>query len=498
MSDSVSKLKSQLYDADAIGAALAIMAWDQQTYMPSGSAGARGEHMALLHKMYHELMTSDEHGKALEEAAKTAEGEDAALVRVAKRDYEIATKLPTELVGRKTLLAAKGHEVWVEARKTNNFSLFEPILTEMFDIAREEAELFGYKDHIYDALLDNYEEGATHADAKAMFDELKGPQSRLVKQISELPETDDSFLYGTFSEAKQSELTHRIISDIGFDLNRGRQDTAPHPFCTGWSITDVRLTTRYKDYLMSSVMGSMHEAGHGMYEQGSPLKWDRLPLSGGVSLGIHESQSRFWENVVGRSKGFWSVYLPELKSAFPQIGNVSIDQFYKALNKVKPSLIRVEADELTYNLHVMIRFELESDLLTGAIRVRDLPEAWNAKYSEYLGITPPDDSTGCLQDVHWSGGMIGYFPTYSMGNLLSYQFWAALKKDIPEAEELIGKGQFKEIHGWLKDKIYSKGKEFTPKELVMKVTGKSISAKDYLEGITKKYAELYELEPALR
>lgn len=496
MSDPISKLKDRLYDANALGSAIGIFSWDQQTYMPHGGNNARAEHLSLLHKMHHELTTSDEHGRAIEEAEKVAEGDDADLVRVAKRTYEIATKLPTELVSRKTLLAAKGHELWVEARSTNNFALFEPNLKEMFDIAREEAELLGYTDHIYTALLDQYEEGSTHADATAMFNELKGPQTQLVKEIAAQPEVDDSFLYGTFSEADQSKFTHDVVAAIGFDLNRGRQDTAPHPFCTGWSIGDIRLTTRYKSYLMSSVMGSMHEAGHGMYEQGSPMKWDRLPLAGGVSLGIHESQSRFWENVIGRSEGFWSIYLPKLKSAFPQIGDVTLPQFYKALNKVKPTFIRVEADELTYNLHVMTRFELESEILTGALAVRDLPDAWNAKYEEYLGITPPSDSVGCLQDVHWSGGMIGYFPTYSMGNLLSYQFWAALQKDIPDAEEKIGEGKFQEIHGWLLEKIYRKGQSVPPKQLVLQVTGKPISAKDYLAGMNSKYRALYGLEAA--
>lgn len=494
MSDPISNLKNRQYESNALACAISIFSWDQQTYMPSGGANARAEHMSILHKMYHERVTSDEEARAIEEAAKVAEGEDAALVRVTKRRYEKSTKLPTELVTRKSLLAAKGHELWVEARSTNNFGLFEPTLKEMFDIAREEAELLGPTDHIYTALLDQYEEGATHADAKAMFDELKGPQTRLVKEIAALPEADDSFLHGKFSEAEQSKFTHEVIGAIGFDLKRGRQDTAAHPFCTGWSIGDIRLTTRYKDYLMSSVMGSMHEAGHGMYEQGSPMKWDRLPLAGGVSLGIHESQSRFWENIIGRSQGFWSVYLPKLKAAFPQLGDVSLGQFTKALNKVKPSLIRVEADEMTYNLHVMTRFELESDILTGALSVHDLPDAWNSKYEEYLGITPPTDSEGCLQDVHWSGGMIGYFPTYTMGNLLSYQFWAALKKDIPQAESQIAEGKFSEIHGWLLEKIYRKGQSVPPKELVLQVTGKPISAQDYLHGISAKYRTLYGLE----
>jgi len=284
-----------------------------------------------------------------------------------------------------------------------------------------------------------------------------------------------------------------LVQAIGFDFNRGRQDTAPHPFCTGWSVGDIRLTTRYKSYIGSAIFGSLHEAGHGMYEQGTPSKWDLTPLAGGVSLGVHESQSRTWENIVGRSKPFWSHFLPALQAKFPALGGHNLDTFYRAINKVEPSYIRVEADELTYNLHVLVRFEIELDVLTGKLDVKDMPEAWNAKYTEYLGITPRNDAEGCLQDVHWSMGSIGYFPTYSMGNLLSYQIWGALQKDIPNTDELMASGQFGPILEWLKSKVYSQGKYYTPKELVLKVTGKPMDAEDYLAGLGKKYTEIYNL-----
>lgn len=494
MSASIEALKAKLYQINALHSAIGMMDWDQQTMMPKGGAEARAEHLSILSEMAHGLSTSDEYGRAIEDAAKdAATEEEKALVRVSKRGYDHATKLPSSLVARKSKLAAQGHEEWVIARKGNDFKAFQATLTEMFEIAKEEADRFGWKDHVYDALLDLYEEGATHADAAGMFDQLRGPQSSLVKQIAHLPKPNDDFLHGKFPEDAQRAFTLDTVKAIGFDLNRGRQDTAPHPFCTGWSVGDIRLTTRFLDYLPSAIMGSMHEAGHGMYEQGSPKAWDRLPIAGGVSLGVHESQSRFWENIVGRSREFWEFRLPGLKKAFPGLDGVSLDQFVRAINVVQPSLIRVEADEMTYNLHVMVRFEIESDVLTGKLAVKDLPEAWNAKYEEYLGIRPDSDSNGCLQDVHWSMGSIGYFPTYSMGNLLSWQFWTALKKDIPDAQSQFASGKFDAVHGWLTDKIYSKGSLYTPKELVKRVTGKAISADDYLTGLLGKYRDLYSI-----
>ena len=494
MYSKLDQLKSSIYDINALHAAISIMDWDQQTLMPKGGATARAEHIGILSRMAHQLETNDEIGKLIEECQSEANDiESKAIVRVCKRNYDHATKLPTLLVERKSKLSAQAHEEWVSARKANNFKAFAPTLTEMFEIAREEAELFGYKDHIYDALFDLYEEGATHAQAKEMFDTIKGPLSELVKEISAKPEPDDSALYGSWPENDQREFTLMLIDSIGFDLNRGRQDTAPHPFCTGWSIGDVRLTTRFKDYLPSSIFGSLHEAGHGMYEQGSPMKWDRLPIAGGVSLGVHESQSRTWENIVGRSKAFWTYFLPKLHQKFPATKKYGINEFLCAVNKVKPSLIRVEADEVTYNLHVIVRFELEAAILTGQLRVKDLPEAWNEKYREYLGVVPDNDANGCLQDVHWSMGSIGYFPTYSMGNLLSYQIWGKLQSDIPDVDHQISEGKFEGVLCWLKENIYSKGSLYTPSELILQVTGKPIGSKDYLDGLTAKYRDLYSM-----
>lgn len=491
---SLQALKDRLQDVNALDAAAAVMDWDQQTFMPKEGANARGEHVGRISRMRHEIFTADTTRELLNKArSEASDEEDQAMVRVVTRDLDLATKLPSELVAEKSKLASDAQEIWVAARASNDFSAFAPSLERMVEIARKEAEFLGYKEHIYDALLDQYEEGITTAETRAMYDEIRGPQVELVKQIQAQPETDDSWLYGTWDEAKQRTFTEMLVKAIGFDFDRGRQDTAPHPFCTNFSVGDVRLTTRFKDYLGSAIFGSLHEAGHGMYEQGMPKHFDRTPLAGGVSMGLHESQSRTWENIVGRSRAFWEFFYPKLQETFPELKNRSLDEFYKAVNKVQPSLIRVEADELTYNLHTLVRFELECALLEGSLAVKDVPEAWNAKYTDYLGITPPSDSDGCLQDVHWSAGLFGYFPTYSMGNLLSYQIWNALEKDITNTDELMSRGEFKPILDWLKQKVYSQGKRYTPKDLVVRVTGKSMGASDYLEGLGAKYRDIYGL-----
>lgn len=491
--EAIDALKAQFFDINALRAACAIMEWDQQTYMPKGAGEARAEHLSLLERMAHEILVSDETARLIESASKEAEpdSEDAALVRVSRRTHDQAVKLPVAFVAEKTRLQSLSFESWVKARAENNFAGFAPLLEQMFDIARQEAEYRGYKIHIYDALFDLYEEGATQSDAAQMFATLKQPTIDLVNAIRDKGPVDDSFLYGTWDVHAQQAFTEGLVQKIGFDMNRGRQDTAAHPFCTTFAVGDVRLTTRFKDYLPSAIFGSLHEAGHGMYEQGSPSKYDRTPLAGGVSLGVHESQSRTWENIVGRSHAFWKGQYAGLQGAFSALKDVPLDRFFRAVNKVEPSFIRVEADEVTYNLHVMIRFELECELLTGTLKIADLPHAWNQKYQEYLGITPANDAQGCLQDVHWSGGMIGYFPTYSMGNLLSYQIWGALRADVPDVDSQIEAGNFAPVLGWLTEHVYQHGCRFIPKDLVQRVTGKPLGSEDYLTGLHGKYREIY-------
>ena len=494
MPTALDALKSRLFDVNALNAAMAMLDWDQQTYMPKGGANARAEHSSLLARMAHEAFVSEETQRALEEAAKEVEPgtDEAAIVRNTQRNMKLRTKFPADLVARKSKLSAEGHEAWVTARANNDFKTFAPILAELFEITKEEANLLGYENHIYDALIDMYEEGATHAQCQAIFDEIRGPIVQLVKDIKESPnQPDDSFLYGEWPNDKQREFTEWLLKQIGFDMDRGRQDTAPHPFCTGWSVGDIRLTTRFKDYLPSALFGTLHEAGHGMYEQGSPMAWDRTPLAGGVSLGVHESQSRLWENIVGRSEAFITWMLPTLGSYFPALSNTDPTSMYRATNKVEPSFIRVEADEVTYNLHIMVRFEVECAVLEGKLAVNDMPAYWNSKYEEYLGITPRTDSEGCLQDVHWSMGSIGYFPTYTMGNLLSYQFWNCLEKDLGDTDAMIARGDFQPILEWLIQKIYRHGAKYPPQELVPMVTGKPMGAADYLARLSQKYCAVY-------
>lgn len=491
----LAELKSRMADVDALRSALGMMEWDQQVFMPPGGAEARAHHSGILSRMAHESFTDETTGTLIERAKGEALDEnEAAMLRVVQRDYGLATKIPASLVEEKSKLAAEAHEAWVAARKNNDFKSFATYLERMFEFARREAEYLGYTDHIYDALLDQYEEGATAADVHRMFDAIRAPLVELVQQIqSSGNEPNDSILFGEWDQSVQRKFTELLVKGVGFDFQRGRQDTAPHPFCGGWSVGDVRLTTRFKDYLPSAMMGSLHEAGHGMYEQGSPMEWDRTPLAGGVSLGVHESQSRLWENIVGRSTPFWEHFYPELLTHFPQLAGLKLGDWVRALNRVKPSYIRVEADEVTYNLHIMVRFEMECDVLTNKVAIKDMPEAWNDKYRKYLGITPRNDAEGVLQDVHWSGGSIGYFPTYSMGNLLSYQIWNVLRKDVGDPDELMRGGNFGPILGWLQEKIYRQGRKFTPKDLVMRVTGKPMGAEDYLAGITAKYRSLYGL-----
>jgi len=489
---SLNGLLAKWSELNALESALALLDWDQQTQMPHGGADARGEHVGILSRMAHETLTSDAMRAAVD-ATQPENEDEAAMVRVVRRRIDLATKIPTALVEEKSRLASKAHEDWVAARRNNDFASFVPTLERMFEIARQEAEHLGYRDDIYDALLDMYEEGATAAEVRAMFEAVKGPQVELVKQIQVQGPVDDSALHGDWDPAKQKAFTEQILAKCGFDFERGRQDTAPHPFCSGWSVGDIRLTTRYQEFLGSAIFGSLHEMGHGVYEQGQRPEWDRTPLCGGVSLGVHESQSRLWENIVGRSLPFWKWAFPQLTEYFPQLAPLGPEGFYRLVNKVQPSLIRVEADELTYNLHIIVRFEIESEVLKGTLAVKDMPAAWNAKYKAYLGVEPDSDANGCLQDVHWSMGSIGYFPTYSMGNLLSYQIWSKLQSEVGDTDALIESGNFAPILGWLQERIYRQGQKFAPKELVQRVTGKPMGAEDYLAGLGAKYRALYGL-----
>jgi carboxypeptidase Taq len=479
----------------------ALVDWDQQTNMPPGGAEARAEHSATLSELIHGISTSDSYGELLANAEAELQGadpddDDARLLRVARRDYDRATKLPSRLVADLARHSAISQDRWVRARAENDFAGFAPYLERMFELTREAAEHLGYEDHIYDALIDNYETGARQRQVSDMFADLKPKLVELTQAIAASGRpVDSSILRGRFPIEKQKVVTTRVVSAIGYEFSRGRQDEAAHPFCTNFSRDDVRITTRFDPgYIGIALYASMHEAGHALYEQGIPSEFDASPLGSGTSLGIHESQSRLWENLVGRSRPFARFLFPHLKDAFPDVlDGAQAEDFYRAVNSVSPSLIRIDADEVTYNLHVMLRFELECELLTGALAISDLPEAWNARMEEYLGVRPPDDAHGVLQDVHWSAGIIGYFPTYSIGNLVSGQLWHAIRKAVPNLDDRIEIGSFASILNWLRANVHRHGRKFEPGELVQMATGEPLTSSYYVDYLTAKYSDIYEL-----
>lgn len=497
MHPSVSALVERYRHFQALDAAGSLLNWDKQVLMPPGGAKARNEHAAILSRLEHELLTSDETRKLLERAEKDAEpdSDDAALVRVFRRDLDTRTKLPSELVERRTRVGGEAYEVWKVARAESNFKAMVPFYTELFEIARETSSLLDPKAaHPYDPLHDQFEEGATTATTQAMFEQLKPPLVSLVREIKESGvENDDRFLFGDWDQEQLRSVAKQITGAIGFDYNRGNLSLAPNAFCATISRGDVRMTTKPSENVKGILSSSLHEMGHGLYEQGSPEAWERTPLAGGVSHAVHESQSRLWENVIGRSQAFWSHFYLQLQAAMPSFKAVDSSQFVRALNKVEPSFIRVGADELTYNLHILIRFELEVAMISNALDVKDLPHAWNEKYSDYLGITPPNDSKGVLQDVHWSRGSIGYFPTYTMGNLISAQVWQTLCDQVGDVDSLMARGDFQPILGWLQEKIYSKARRYKPDELVEQVTGRKMQVDDWLAYARRKFASVYLL-----
>ncbi len=501
MGEQFDRLKARLADVNGIYRASAILHWDQQTKMPPGGAAARAEQLATLATIGHDLFTSEETGSLLRDAANELAGapydsDDASLVRVAQREYDQQTKLPTQLVSEIRRHAGLSHEVWAKARQENDFAAFAPNLAKTAELSREAAECLGYTNHVYDALIDEFEPGMKTAEVRTIFDDLKSGLVPLAREIAERGATvDDSVIHQPFDEGVQESFGVMVAERIGYDFSRGRQDRAVHPFAIGISVNDVRITTRFEtDFLSPALFGTMHEVGHAMYEQGVSPALDGTILARGASLGMHESQSRMWENVVGRSRSFWHHFYPLLQSAFPsQLASVPLDTFYGAINKVHPSFIRVEADEITYNLHIMLRFELELALLDGSLSVADAPAAWNDKSREYLGITPPSDTLGILQDVHWSGGMMGYFPTYTLGNILSVALYDTAVRAHPTIPDEIEQGRFDTLRGWMTEHIYRHGQKFEPKELVLRATGEPLQSRSYLNYLTTKFGELYHL-----
>jgi carboxypeptidase Taq len=494
-------LKQRLADVHNLNRAMAVLSWDQHTYMPPGGSLARAAQTATLSRLAHDIFIAPVTGELLHEAVQEIpelkpDGDDADLLRVAQRDYNRAIKVPTSLVAAINEHSVLALPVWVRARQENDFASFAPYLEKTVELSRELAEHLGYEEHIYDALLDEAEPGMKTSQIASLFDTLRRELVPLVGAISERLDTvSDAVLHQPFDEAKQEAFGRRVVERFGYDFSRGRQDRTVHPFETTFSRNDVRITTRFDPaWLSPALFGTMHEAGHGLYEQGISPSLEGTLLARGASLGLHESQSRLWENVVGRSRPFWEHFYPLLQETFPQqLSAVVLDDFYLAVNRVEPSFIRVEADEVTYNLHTLLRFEMELDLLQHRYSVTDAPAVWNQKMEEYLGIRPPSDSLGILQDMHWSGGVFGYFPTYTLGNVLSVQFFDAAVREFPEIPDRIGQGDFGVLRSWLTDRIYRHGRKYEPNELIEMATGEPLQSRSYIDYLKKKYGAIYDL-----
>ncbi|MBH0190769.1 MAG: carboxypeptidase M32 [Nitrospira sp.] len=501
-------LTTRLLEIQRINSAASVLSWDQETYMPAGGGEARAEQIAVLQGLAHQKLVSAEVEKLLSQWVDPATGlayeqpgnlwdePSRSLLREVWRDFSRAKKLPSDFVIKLSRECSLAQQVWAEAKEQNRFAMFLPNLRTVLSLKREEATFLGYKDSPYDALLDVYEPGATIATLQPVFATLKARLVSLLKKITQSRvRIDDGILRYSYDHHRQLEFGRLVLIAMGYDFERGRLDLSAHPFTTSFHPTDVRVTTRVHEHeLQSCLFSCIHEGGHGLYDQGLDQRYYGTPLGDSVSLGIHESQSRLWENCVGRSRAFWRFFYPILQQTFHhQLRSVDVEQFYAAINCVKPSFIRVEADELTYNLHVMLRFEIEQDLIEGKTHPDDLPAIWNRKMEEYLGIVPISDAEGVLQDVHWSFGAFGYFPTYTLGNLYSVQFFEQAKLEIPHLEDEIAAGQLMVLRRWLEQKIHRWGRMFTPDHLAQRVTGGTISPDPFLAYVEKKYGEIYQL-----
>jgi carboxypeptidase Taq len=487
-------LKQRLAEVYDLERALGVLGWDQRTMMPAQGAAARAEAGATLAGLAHERFITDEIGRLLDELAPHEaeldyDSDDASLIRVTRRDWEKARLVPSELAADWTREAAKAHVAWLAAREANDFSVFLPALQRVHDVALRWAELMEVGDSPYDAFLNEYEPGMKTAEVKAVFDVLRPELVEIVREAGDPP--DDSFLEGDFPLAAQEEFLGGILRDFGFEEGTYRLDPTVHPFATSFTGTDIRMTTRYSPGNLRSLWSTMHEAGHGLTYKGVDPALGRSPLYGNASLGLGESQSRTWENLVGRSLPFWRGRYVELQQRFPQLQAVELDDFYAGINRVAPGLIRVQADEVTYSLHIILRFELEQELVAGALAPADLPEAWNAHMADFLGVEVPDDARGVLQDVHWTRASYGYFPTYALGNVLSVQIWRAVEQELPDLDSQLEAGEFGPLYESLRERIYRHGRKFTPMETLERAIGADeIDPQPYLGYLREKVAAL--------
>ncbi|HEY7379571.1 MAG TPA: carboxypeptidase M32 [Gaiella sp.] len=488
------ELKERLAEISDLGRAAGVLGWDQRVTMPRHGTSARADQLATLGRIAHERFTDPAIGRLLDRLEPMVESlpydsDEASLIRVTRRDWEKACRVPVELRQEMTRAAALGHHAWVEAREQSDFAAFLPYLRTNLELRRQYAECFEPPDHPYTALLDDYEPGMTTTEVAEVFAVLAPALSDLVARAQQV---DASFLRGHFDPDLQREVSEWVIGTLGLEEGAWRLDPTAHPFCTSFSNRDVRLTTRYRPHDLESFWSSLHEAGHGLYAHGIADSLQRSPLAGAPSLGVNESQSRTWENLVGRSRPFWTHWFGPLQETFPeQLGSVELDEFVRAVNRAEPGLIRVDADETTYSLHIILRFELEQQMLAGSIALEDLPEAWNARMAELLGLDVPDDAHGVLQDVHWSGGSLGYFPTYALGNVISLQLWRVVREAMPDLDEQMAAGELRELSAWLRDNLYSLGRKLTPKETIERLTGSpALDPAPYLAYLEDKAATL--------
>ncbi len=496
------RLTQLLTEIANLQAAAGVLDWDQHTYMPKAGAQARGNQLAALRKVIHERLVSPEIGRLLEdlrdyEASLPYDSDEASTIRVARRQHEKAVRLPPDLVVRIARAESESLAAWLKAREARDYAIYRPALERTVDLARETAEALGYEDHPMDALLDREEPGMKVAALEALFARLRETLVPLARSIFERADAvDDSVLYQEFDWEQQLAASRDAVRAVGFDMDlRGRFDLTVHPFTESVSIDDTRITARVSSsFFNSCFFASLHEAGHGTYSQGFPPRFEQTILFGGASSGLHESQSRLWENVVGRSRAFWEFFYPRLRGYFPaQLEGVPVENFYRAVNKVKRSFIRVEADEVTYNLHVMVRHELEKAVFDGKLAVRDMAEAWKAKFEEYLGLTPPDDLVGVLQDVHWTSGFGAVFAGYTIGNVSAVQLYEKALEEYPDLPNQFARGEFSNLLGWMNRNVHAHGAKFTPQELLERVTGRPLDAEPYLRYIRTKFEDIYGL-----
>lgn len=502
----IQKLTDFLKETQHLSSAISLLSWDQETYMPKGSGDSRAAQLSFLKGLAHERQTGSEMKAALSEwmdletgtlLTEASEWDDAtqALLREVWRDYHHATRLPSDSVRTLGLETSLAHQVWIEARATNDFSLFAPNLKRIIALKKQEAEYLGYVESPYDALMDEFEPGMTVAKIASLFEALKNKLVPLVQKIGKSKVKADTALFAKYYDPeKQWDFGLSVLKAMGYDFNTGRQDRSAHPFTTSFHPTDVRVTTRvYAHDLLSSLFSSIHEGGHGLYDQGLSQEYYGTPLGDSISLGIHESQSRLWENSVGRSRDFWTHFYPLLADTFPEnFEGVDFDTFYTAINGVRPSLIRVESDEVTYNLHIMLRFEIERMIIEDGLPVEDLPEIWNEKMESYLGIRPETDADGVLQDVHWSGGAFGYFPTYTLGNLYAAQFFNQANTDMPDLQDKISKGDLLPLKTWLNENIHRWGRQYSAEQMVERVCGEAPNPDYFTNYLEKKFSDIYK------